>query len=255
LGAYAETLRGEDQGVVIEFVNPKYKDATRTAFKKPTRLECMMQDVPKLFQKELGANAHIGFTLLDRWLTFSPAKNALEAGQDAVKSGNTAPGTLSSAESDGYLAHQGLLRAMHVHELPSEELIPMAGIPITPGPRIVLDPSVSWTRSALHRAVPGPLTMTTRSSLVVKGRNVVLQQVSIDGALVIKASPDSHVTVNGLTVRNKGWELVELDPSQEYPEAVRIRGYTMTKHETTEYIIEEPGQFVIDASGQVQKEE
>jgi UDP-sugar pyrophosphorylase len=43
LPAYAKTLRGKDQGVVVEFVNPKYKDASRTEFKKPTRLECMMQ--------------------------------------------------------------------------------------------------------------------------------------------------------------------------------------------------------------------
>lgn len=74
MGAYAKTLRGEDQGVVLEFVNPKYKDETRTDFKKPTRLECMMQDIPKLFQKEMGADANIGFTMFDRWFTFSPAK-------------------------------------------------------------------------------------------------------------------------------------------------------------------------------------
>lgn len=74
MGAYAKTLRGEDQGVVIEFVNPKYKDETRTEFKKPTRLECMMQDIPKLFQKEMGSDAKIGFTTFDRWFTFSPAK-------------------------------------------------------------------------------------------------------------------------------------------------------------------------------------
>lgn len=44
LEAYAKTLSGEDQGVVVEFVNPKYKDEKlRTEFKKPTRLECMMQ--------------------------------------------------------------------------------------------------------------------------------------------------------------------------------------------------------------------
>ncbi len=74
MSAYAKTLRGEDQGVVLEFVNPKYKDATRTDFKKPTRLECMMQDIPKLFQKEMGPEANIGFTMFDRWFTFSPAK-------------------------------------------------------------------------------------------------------------------------------------------------------------------------------------
>lgn len=74
MGAYAKTLNGEDKGVVIEFVNPKYKDETRTEFKKPTRLECMMQDIPKLFQKEMGSEANIGFTTFDRWFTFSPAK-------------------------------------------------------------------------------------------------------------------------------------------------------------------------------------
>jgi hypothetical protein len=75
LEAYAKTLNGEDQGVVVEFVNPKYKDEKlRTEFKKPTRLECMMQDIPKLFQKEMGSEANIGFTMFDRWFTFSPAK-------------------------------------------------------------------------------------------------------------------------------------------------------------------------------------
>ena len=35
--------QGEDQGMVSEFVNPKFKDSSRTSFTKPTRLECMMQ--------------------------------------------------------------------------------------------------------------------------------------------------------------------------------------------------------------------
>ena len=40
----------ETQGLVPEFVNPKYKDESRTKFKSPTRLECLMQDVPKLIK-------------------------------------------------------------------------------------------------------------------------------------------------------------------------------------------------------------
>lgn len=35
-------------GVIPEFVNPKYANADKTIFKSPTRLECMMQDYPKL---------------------------------------------------------------------------------------------------------------------------------------------------------------------------------------------------------------
>jgi UDP-sugar pyrophosphorylase len=115
--AYAQTLRGEDQGVVTEFVNPKYKDSSRTAFKKPTRLECMMQDVPKLFQKELGNKAleNVGFTSFERWFTFSPAKNALEAGQADVAAGSSAPGTMSSSESDVYVQNQRKLVSIRLY--------------------------------------------------------------------------------------------------------------------------------------------
>lgn len=36
------------KGVISEFVNPKYSDPDKTKFQKPTRLECMMQDYPKM---------------------------------------------------------------------------------------------------------------------------------------------------------------------------------------------------------------
>merc|ERR1711957_264075 len=72
--------------------------------------ECMMQDIPKLFQKEMGSEASIGFTTFDRWFTFSPAKNALEAGVEDVKKGSTAPATVSSAESDMYIQNQRKLQ-------------------------------------------------------------------------------------------------------------------------------------------------
>lgn len=62
-------LKGEDEGVVVEFVNPKYKAGSRTEFKKPTRLECMMQDFPKLMSKELGDSAKVRTgVLLGRWM-------------------------------------------------------------------------------------------------------------------------------------------------------------------------------------------
>lgn len=44
--------------MIPEFVNPKYADETRTLFKSPTRLECMMQDYPKL----LSSKGEVGFT-------------------------------------------------------------------------------------------------------------------------------------------------------------------------------------------------
>ncbi len=61
------------QGLVPEFVNPKYADAAKTKFKKPTRLECMMQEHPKV----LGPEAKVGFTNFPDW-TYSPVKNSVD---------------------------------------------------------------------------------------------------------------------------------------------------------------------------------
>ena len=47
LPEYYEKLT-ETGGVIPEFVNPKYANAEKTEFKSATRLECMMQEFPKL---------------------------------------------------------------------------------------------------------------------------------------------------------------------------------------------------------------
>lgn len=271
---YAQTLRGEDQGVVLEFVNPKYKnDKLRTEFKKPTRLECMMQDIPKLYQKEID-NPSIGFCMFDRWFTFSPAKNSLQAGQELVLKGGTtaAPGTLSSSESDLYIQNQkklewaGFTIVNDKDDDNDDPTIVMAGIPITKGPRVVLCPSFAITQQELKEKIQcnsddnSELTITRRSSLVLDGHHLTIHGLSLDGALVIRTGEKTHVTVNNLRVQNKGWTLTEL-PSEDdttgttplLPETVRIRGYTMTKHETAEYLLYEPGHFVIEANGQVVK--
>lgn len=59
------------KGVIPEFVNPKYADEARTTFKAPTRLECMMQDFPKL----ISSKGAVGLTTYPTWFCFSPVKN------------------------------------------------------------------------------------------------------------------------------------------------------------------------------------
>lgn len=59
--SYVKSLE-ETQGIIAEFVNPKYKDASKTDFKSSTRLECMMQDYPKA----LPPSAAVGFTVVNQ---------------------------------------------------------------------------------------------------------------------------------------------------------------------------------------------
>ena len=84
LPEYVENLE-RTKGVIPEFVNPKYADESRTVFKAPTRLECMMQDYPKLLNNK-GA---VGFTTYDYWFCFSPVKNNI--GDAAVLRGKGLP--------------------------------------------------------------------------------------------------------------------------------------------------------------------
>jgi len=253
MGAYAKTLRGEDQGVVVEFVNPKYKPDS-IEFKKPTRLECMMQDLPKLFQKEMGQDVNIGFTMFDRWFTFSPAKNSLESGVEACAAGGSAPGTMSSAESDKYIQNQQklLFSGMDVGVSTADDLVPVGGIPVTPGPRIILSPSFALTQACLNeKIVSGKSSITTKSSLVLDGTGINVESLDLDGALVVKAAPGVKVTLKDLVVKNKGWTLEELEG--EEPEHVAIRGYTMNKEETLEISLTEPGEYVVEGDGKVTK--
>jgi hypothetical protein len=71
--------------------------------------------------------------------------------------------------------------------------------------------------------------------------------------LVILTADGTHVTVDGLKVQNRGWELVANDPNKEYEETVASLGYTMTKHEAKECLIYEPGNFVIGEYGEVKR--
>ena len=45
---YVEVLE-KTRGIMPEFVNPKYADEEKMVFKKPTRLECMMQVSAELY--------------------------------------------------------------------------------------------------------------------------------------------------------------------------------------------------------------
>jgi len=46
------------KGLISEFINPKYADATKTLFKSSSRIESMMQDYPKLLESD----ARVGIT-------------------------------------------------------------------------------------------------------------------------------------------------------------------------------------------------
>jgi UDP-sugar pyrophosphorylase len=247
LAPYCEVL-DQTQGIMGEFVNPKYTDATKTAFKKPTRLECMMQDYAKVLDGDKAER--VGFTMFPGWICYSPCKNNAEDAAVAVKKG--VPGGCAwTAESDQYFAQAEIMRhcGCGVEKGKDREFL---GIPACAGPCVVIDASTAIFSSEYAKVFPYPnrIKISARSTLVLEG-NVVVENLDLDGALVAKAAPGHSLRVVAYgeagRVVNEGHVFEEIDTSDlaaakspaaksanvKVPEITAMRGFTIKKEGET----------------------
>ncbi|CAK9138492.1 unnamed protein product [Ilex paraguariensis] len=237
LGPYIEELT-KTGGSIKEFVNPKYKDSSKSAFKSSTRLECMMQDYPKT----LPPSARVGFTVLDTWLAYAPVKNNPE---DAAKVPKGNPyHSATSGEMAIYRANSLILRKAGVKvEDPVNQVF--NGQEVEVWPLITWKPKWALTFADIKRKVSGSCSISQKSAMVIKGRNIFLEDLSLDGALVIDAVEETEVKVGG-SVQNKGWMIENVDYKDvSAPEEVRIRGFRINRVEHLEKTYSEPGKFTL----------
>lgn len=235
----------QTHGSIPEFINPKFADASHRFFSSPARLECMMQDLPKIMtQKET-----VGYCSLPRWICFSAAKNSYE--NAAIQESRTGFGeSLFSAEEDYYKWFRKVGRKFGI-EVGTQEwddsVTPAYGVPQLP--LLVLSPQAVLTVSDMKKRFTGEITMSPRSVVYIDGIDVTMENVSVDGALVVRACPDAKVIIRNIAVQNKGWkfEYCSGDPARSWKiDKLMIRRYILRKMETTEYIFNEPGYYVIE---------
>lgn len=237
LGPYVETLEAT-KGVMPEFVNPKYKDAEKTVFKKPTRLECMMQDFPTVLSGD--ASSRVGFTSLPAELCFSPVKNAVADGV-ALQAKGTAAGVAATGEADQYGALRRVLRSIGCAV---EDASPrtFAGVEIVPGPEIMFRADFAACPAEIRTRFtkPDQVTIAAGSSLVVKGSGATIESLQLDGALVVECEEGGEGVVRDLVVKNRGWEK-EPVADDEKDEILRMRGYRLRKNATHHVLIKKDG--------------
>lgn len=236
LKPYAEALL-RTKGAMPEFVNPKYADESKTTFKKPTRLECMMQDFPNILSGD--AAKHVGFTSIPAELCFSPVKNATEDGV-ALQAKGTSPGVAATGEADQYAAVRKIMRSIGCAVVDAPE-VTFNDISVIPGPEIVVKPSFAVCPAEYKCRFPQPskIKISERSSLVLGG-NIVIESLELDGALVIECEEGATGTISELVVKNKGWKKV-IENSDDSPEYIRIRGYKIKKEETKTIVFKKDG--------------
>ncbi|KAL2638333.1 hypothetical protein AAZV13_06G108300 [Glycine max] len=239
LGPYIEEL-SKTGGAIQEFVNPKYKDASKTSFKSSTRLECMMQDYPKT----LPLSARVGFTVMETWLAYAPVKNNAE---DAAKVPKGNPyHSATSGEMAIYRANSIILKKAGV-QVADPVVQVFNGQEVEVWPRITWKPKWGLTFNRIKGKVSGNCSISLRSTLAIKGPNIFIENLSVDGALIIDAVDDAEVNVSG-SVQNDGWILETIDyKDASEPEVLRIRGFKFNKIEQLETKYSEPGKFHLKA--------
>ena len=220
LDNYREVLR-ESGGVVQEFVNPKYKDASRTAFKAPVRLECMMQDYPKLLLRH---PAPVGFVSLPRWLCFSAVKNSDENALAQFRATGY-PESFFSGEEDIYKFYRRVLRAQGVR-LGSEEydlaLTQPTGLPRFP--LVALSARSGLTTADIASHFGANVEIREPSVLSIDAEDLRIENFVLEGALEVRTSHGVRLTIRNCCVKNAGWaaEAVDKqDPSVENKYALR----------------------------------
>ena len=210
---YLQTL-DETHGTVPEFINPKYADDSHTYFKTPARLECMMQDLPRIMAQK----SRVGYCSLPRWACFSAVKrNPESAIQEAKKTGFGE--SFYSMEEDFYKLFRRVLRMERI-DVGSQEwderITDPDGIPSLP--ILVLSPAASLTLSDMHSHFCGSLKMSDKSILLIDGTNIFLENVVLDGTLIIRACPGANVYIRDATIQNDGWIMKRKpeDPFRRY---------------------------------------
>lgn len=228
------------EGHIPEFVNPKFKDATKTTFKTATRLECMMQEIASQF---ILPHHSVGVTKMERWLCFTAVKNNIADAALKAKDGMP-PDSAFSAEADVYNCNSKLLeivaRSQMVEEVDIAQPTPteFGGICHPMGPRIVLEPSWAVSVQQMKKRVKKngkPLRISLRSTLVIEG-DVEINGLDLDGCLILRAAPGGKLLVEDLKVKNGGWQFVPLQPDEEkscHP-TLAMRSFKLMKIEQRE---------------------
>ena len=214
----------ETQGLVPEFVNPKYADETRTKFKSPTRLECLMQDVPKLIKN----GETVGYTYFDRWFCFSACKNNLKDAIEKLKKNETGESAFT-VERDIFKTNERILSEicgkLEVVNTEPENELNIGGCTVKFGPKIIIYPSYAPTISELKeklQKMKKGIRMTNNSTLILKNDINIEEGIDLDGYLV--ADKDEK---DLLVCKNKKRVVYTLLKVGEGEDHEKLRGYAI----------------------------
>ena len=206
---YYENLK-KTGGVIPEFVNPKYANAEKTVFKSPTRLECMMQDYPKLLESQ----GEVGFTMYDAWYCFSPAKNNIADAAKCVAKGIPSYGA-AEAEYNFYEWTNRMLETAGIEIERETVKTDYNGMSFAFGPKILLDPTFALTFQELKEKFVGKNKISKDATIVLGESNLFFQNLEVgNGSLICRSG-----------MKIPGNPITFVKATDQDNEVYQIRGY------------------------------
>ena len=221
LDTYIKALE-ETKGLIPEFVNPKYTDETRIKFKSQTRLESLMQDLPKLLKN--GEN--VGFTSFERWFCFSACKNNLKDACNKLKK-NQSPESAFSIEQDIFIYNKKILEIigkLEIDQTEKENELNIEECKIKFGPKIIIYPEFAPTVTELRDKLlkmKKKIKMTNNSTLILKKDVNIEEGINLDGFYEVEKD-EKMVECN-----NKKYKIYVELKENEGKIYEKIRGYTI----------------------------
>ena len=120
---------------------------------------------------------------------YFPCKNGLATAARLAAQG-VPPYAASTAEMAVYAAHAAALRLLGAKVAPARERS-FHGVPVALGAAVVLAPSFCPCLSELRAKLPSPaqIVISERSTLLIDGAHVRIEQLELDGALEVRPAP------------------------------------------------------------------
>lgn len=188
-----------------------------------------MQDYPRT----LSPSAKVGFSVMDSWLAYAPVKNNAE---DAAKIPEGNPKhSATTGEMAIYKAHCLMLRKAGVQIKDPKRFHVFNGQKVEVWPRVVWSPKWALTFADVCKNLTGTIKISRHSSLVLDGARITLENVSIRGALTLRAFPGAEVKLSNVRVSNKGWSFEPLESLSD--ENYAIRGFDISPEKYDESIL------------------
>lgn len=89
-------------------------------------------------------------------------------------------------------------------------------------------------------------SMSATSTLMLSGANVRVENLDLDGTLIVRAVAGANVHLKDLVVKNRGWAIEPLkEGGRRAPEELRVRGYQLVKYEQRVLEFSQSGNYYV----------